>query len=142
MRFLFFLFFGFGCITVFWSQSLVGKWKTVDDATGKERAVVEISLEQGKLYGKVLKIYSNPGEPLDPVCVKCKDYRKDKKIMGMEIISGLRREKNKWVLEDGILDPEKGKLYDCKLWLKNKNILAVRGYIGFFYRTQYWYRTE
>jgi uncharacterized protein (DUF2147 family) len=38
-----------------------------------------------------------------------------------------------------ILDPESGKVYDCKLWLENGRLM-VRGYVAFFFRTQEWIR--
>ena len=44
--------------------------------------------------------------------------------------------------DDGeILDPKKGTVYDCKLWLEDGD-LQVRGYIAFFFRTQTWKRVE
>ena len=48
------------------------------------------------------------------------------------------------IFPDDILDPEKGKWYGCKLWLKDgdPNTLVVRGSIGPFYRTQYWYKVN
>ena len=36
-----------------------------------------------------------------------------------------------------ILDPEEGKVYTCKMWIEDGD-LKVRGYLGFFYRTQTW----
>ena len=60
--------------------------------------------------------------------------------MGLQIIDGLIPKKNQW--KDGeILDPNNGKTYDCKIWLEDKK-LQVRGYIGFFFRTQVWIRAE
>jgi uncharacterized protein (DUF2147 family) len=40
-----------------------------------------------------------------------------------------------------IMDPDNGKTYKCKLWLKS-DVLTVRGYIGFFHRTQQWFRVK
>ena len=40
--------------------------------------------------------------------------------------------------DDGeILDPENGKVYDCKIWVEDGK-LQVRGYVAFFFRTQTW----
>ena len=124
------------------AQSIVGKWKTIDDETGKVKSIVNIYLEGGELYGDILEIYPEPGDSKDPKCDKCTDYRKDKKIIGMQIITGLTKDGEEWKKDDGILDPKKGKIYDCKLWLEGNDKLAVRGYIGFFYRTQYWVRVK
>ena len=118
------------------AQSIVGKWKSIDDETGKPKSVVEIFEKNGKVYGKIIKLFRDPSEDQDPVCDKCEDDRKDKKIIGMEIIRDMEKDDSEW--EDGtIMDPKKGTVYDCKLWLEGGN-LKVRGYVLFIYRTQTW----
>jgi uncharacterized protein (DUF2147 family) len=119
-------------------QSIVGKWKTIDDNTGTERSVVEIYEKSGKLYGKIIKLYRNPGEDPDPICDDCTpdDPRYRKKIIGMEIIADMIKAGNEYD-QGSILDPESGKVYRCKLWLED-NDLKVRGYWGPFFRTQTW----
>ena len=126
------------------SQSVTGKWKTIDDETGKAKSIVELSIKDGKLYGKIVKLFVAEGDDKDPICTECEDYRKDKKIIGMTIVSGLEKDGNEWEGDDGILDPKKGSIYDCKIWVDedNSNILNVRGYIGFIYRTQEWHRIK
>jgi len=121
------------------AQSIVGKWKTIDDETGKEKSIIQVYEQKGKFYGKVLEVLDKK-RGNDPTCTKCTDYRKDKKIVGMVIIDGL--EKKGEVFSGGeILDPEKGKTYSCKLWVEDGN-LKVRGYWGMFYRTQTWYKAK
>ncbi|MGB1302378.1 MAG: DUF2147 domain-containing protein, partial [Pseudoalteromonas tetraodonis] len=46
--------------------------------------------------------------------------------------------------EDGeILDPNNGKTYSVRLTpQQNGEKLEVRGYVGFFYRNQYWLKVE
>lgn len=116
--------------------SPIGKWKTVDDNTGKTKSVVEVYEKGGKLFGKILDLI-DPDEP-DPKCEECDedDPRHMKPIVGLEIIRNMEKDDDKW--EDGdILDPENGKVYRCKLWVEDGN-LQVRGYIAFLYRTQTW----
>ena len=123
------------------AQSPVGKWKTIDDETGEEKSIVEFYMKDGQLYGKIAAII-NPDEP-DPKCEACPedDDRYMKSVMGMEIIRDLEKNGNEW--EDGtVLDPEKGKVYECKVWLEDENTLRLRGYVAFFYRTQTWYRVD
>lgn len=123
------------------AQDIFGKWKTIDDETGKEKSIVEIYKKDGKAYGKIIKLFRSPSEDQDPSCSKCPDDRKGKKIMGMEIIRDMQLDDDEW--EDGtILDPKTGKIYDCKLWVDedNPNQLNVRGYVAFFFRTQTWIR--
>jgi uncharacterized protein (DUF2147 family) len=126
--------------TIINAQSIVGKWKTIDDETGKPKSVVEIFLKDGKAYGKVIKLFREKGQNPDPLCDECTDSRKGQKVLGMTIITQMEQDDDEWA--DGeILDPNNGKIYDCKLWVEDGN-LKVRGYIAFFYRTQTWIRVE
>jgi len=122
------------------AQSIVGKWKTIDENTGEAKSVVDIFERGGKFYGKIVKIFleSDP----DPVCDKCDedDPRFRKKIIGMEILLDLERHGEEFS-EGTVLDPEDGKVYRCKLWLEGKD-LKIRGYWGPFYRTQTWVKTS
>jgi uncharacterized protein (DUF2147 family) len=114
-----------------------GRWKTFDEETGKMKSIVEITIKNGKLFGKIVEL--SPGADVNKVCTECTDHRKGAKILGMQIISGLEKEDSIWVGDDGILDPANGKLYDVKLWLEDDK-LQVRGYIAFLFRTQVWVR--
>lgn len=122
------------------AQSVEGTWKTIDDETGKAKSHVKIWKDSsGKLRGKIIKLL-NPSRP-NPTCDKCKGKLKGKPIEGMTIMWGLSKDDDEW--EDGtILDPKKGKTYDCKIWLEGKDKLKVRGYVAMFYRTQTWYRIK
>jgi uncharacterized protein (DUF2147 family) len=125
------------------AQKVTGTWKTIDDETGKPKSLVEISEKDGKLFGTIIKLFREEGEDPDPICDDCEDDRKDQKVIGMEIIRNMVKDGDEW--EDGtICDPKNGKVYDCKLWIDEDNPkqLNVRGYIAFFYRTQYWQKVD
>jgi len=120
------------------AQSVTGKWKTINDETGKARSIVDIYERDGKYYGKIIKLFREPDQNPDPICDECPedDPRYKKKIIGMEIIKDLEKEGDEYV--DGtVLKPDEGKIYKCKIWLEDNN-LKIRGYWGFFYRTQTW----
>lgn len=122
--------------TISLAQSISGKWVTVDDVTGKQRSVVEIYENQGKYFGKIVELFRGPGEEEDPVCEECEDHRKGQKIIGMEIISNMKKVGEE--LDGGeIMDPESGSIYKCKIWREGDE-LKVRGYLYFLYRTQTW----
>lgn len=125
-------------------KPITGDWKTIDDETKKPKSIVHIFITDGKMYGKITKLFREKGEVQDPICDKCTGYRKNQKINGMQIINGLKQNKEVWEGDNGILDPKNGKFYDCEIWLDkdNPDILNVRGYIGFVYRTQTWHRIE
>ena len=122
------------------AQSIIGRWKTIDDETGKAKSIVEIYMKNGKAYGKIIKLFRNSSQEQNPICDKCTDYRKDQKVIGMTIISAMEKDGDEW--EDGeILDPNNGKIYNCKLWVEDGK-LQVRGYVAFFYRTQTWLKVN
>jgi len=123
-------------------ETIVGRWQTIDDNTGDARSIVEILDREGKIFGKIIKIYPRPDRPPDPVCDKCstEDPRYNQKIIGMEIIRNMVKDGSEYSGGD-ILDPENGRVYRSKVWLEGKE-LKVRGYWGPFYRTQTWQRAE
>jgi uncharacterized protein (DUF2147 family) len=121
-----------------------GWWKTVDDKTGRVKSIVHITRGADTLSGKVEKLFRLPEEVQDPVCIKCSGERKEKRIVGMVIMWGLRSSGEGW---DGgsVLDPANGKVYSCKLSLsKDNQSLTVRGYLGISLlgRSQTWKRVS
>ena len=123
------------------SNSVIGKWKTIDDETGKPKSIVEIYENSGKIYGKVVDILD--AEKKKNLCTNCPGEDKNKPVMGLVIIKGLSKEGNEY--NGGkILDPVSGKTYKCFLALEGSDKLKVRGYIGLslFGRTQMWHRVK
>ena len=124
------------------AQSIVGKWKTIDDETGEEKSIVQIWLSSdGLYYGKIMKLFDE--SKAENVCDKCdpNDERYNQKVVGMKIIMKMKKTgDNEWT-EGTILDPNNGKVYRCKLFREGDNLM-VRGYIAFLYRTQTWLPVE
>ena len=128
-----------------WAQSTpAGVWKTIDDATGKEKSLVRIVETNGAYTGKIEKLL-DPDSPKDATCKECKDDRKDKPVVGMTIIRNVKANgEDKAVFDGGdILDPNHGKVYRVRLRpFDDGKKLEVRGYLGPFYRNQTWLRVE
>lgn len=142
---------GFFALLLVWPQlaiaqtsAPVGLWKTIDDATGKERSYVRIVEIDDELQGKVEKLFPFPGDDPENLCEKCKGELKDKPVVGMTILWGLKNEDGVW--KGGhIMDPDNGKTYRCKMTLsEDGRELNVRGFIGISLigRTQTWLRVE
>ncbi len=128
-------------ITGMQAQDVFGKWTTIDDNTGKARSTVEIFERDGKVYGKVVAI-TDP-EKRDRVCDQCSGDDRNRPILGLEILKGLKKSGDKY--EGGyITDPDNGKRYKCYIELEDDNTLKVRGFIGMALigRTQIWKRAE
>lgn len=121
------------------ANALVGKWTTIDDKTGKKRAVVQLSIQDGELQGTIVKVYRQKGD--QGICTKCPGQFKNKPVEGLTFLWGLKKNgKNSWA-GGHILDPKTGKTYHAKLSMQG-NKLYVRGYVGLSMlgRTQVWVR--
>ncbi|MFN0203350.1 MAG: DUF2147 domain-containing protein [Bacteroidia bacterium] len=140
--FSFFMLCFFACTSVL-AQTPIGRWKTIDDETGKPKSIMKIWEDKGKLYGVVEQLFREPNEDQDPICDKCTDYRKNKKIKGMILLSGLSKSGKEWS-GGTITDPNNGKTYSCYISMESPDKLKVRGYIGVsaLGRTQYWHRVK
>ncbi|WP_159016070.1 DUF2147 domain-containing protein [Cognatiluteimonas profundi] len=129
-------------LSAFAQNTPVGKWRTIDDKTGKVKSIVEIyETTDGTLAGKVVQVLDSDKGP-NPLCDACKGANHNKPITGMVIAWGLRHEGNTW--DDGrILDPKNGKVYSAKMTPVEQGAkLEVRGYMGFSLlgRSQTWVR--
>jgi len=122
------------------AQDIFGNWKTIDDETGKERSIVSIYEQDGKVFGKIVKI-SDPAKR-DKLCINCEGDDYNAPILGLVIIKDMEKVGDAYK-KGNITNPDDGEIYDCRLKLmENPNQLQVRGYIAFFYRTQYWVRAD
>ncbi len=126
----------FGVMTF---AQIEGKWKTIDDETKQAKSIVEIYKKGDQYYGKVSQLLIKPA---NPNCMECKDDRKNKPILGLEIIRGLKKEGNEFT-GGTITDPKTGKTYKCTI-KREGDKLNVRGYLGIsaFGRTQTWQKVN
>jgi uncharacterized protein (DUF2147 family) len=123
------------------ADDIVGNWLT----TGKEPAKIQIYKSGKMFYGKIVWL-QNPTDNGKP---KVDNNNPDKAkrsnpVIGSVILMGFKFDgNNEWKGGD-IYDPESGKTYSSYLFLKDKNTLKVRGYVGIslFGRTETWSRTD
>ena len=124
--------------------SPVGLWKTIDDESGKPKSLIRISENDGVLSGRIEKLFRAPDQDQDPKCVKCEGALKDQPIVGMTILTGLKKDGESYS-GGQIVDPANGKTYKSKLTVaEDGKKLNMRGYIGvpMLGRTQIWLRED
>lgn len=121
-----------------------GLWKTIDDNTGKARGLIRVTNVNGEFKGTIEKLYQAHDEDQDPKCDKCDGELRNKPVIGMTILTGLRQDGDDY--ENGkILDPESGRVYSSRAILdETGKKLEVRGYIGvsLIGRSQTWIRAD
>ncbi|GAB3245980.1 DUF2147 domain-containing protein [Chitinimonas naiadis] len=122
------------------TNSPVGSWKNISDKTKKVEAVIQIWEEGGELKGKLVKLF----DPKENICSACKGEKKNKPLVGLEIIWGVKKDGDEW--NGGkILDPDSGDVYSVKMQMaEGGQQLKVRGFMGFALlgRTQTWLRDQ
>jgi len=121
----------------------VGTWHTIDDNTKEIKSEIVITESGGIVSGKISKLLRKTADQ-NAKCTECSDDRKDKMMVGLEIIRGAKKADGKDVWEDGkILDPENGKNYTLRLTpVEGGKKLDVRGSIFGIGRTQTWVRVQ
>lgn len=130
--------------TVAWGQdeTPLGLWKSIDDLTNKPAALIRITEIDGKLQGRIEKIFPEPGESANPVCEECEGDLKNQPVVGMIILKGMHLAGDEYI-GGQILDPDSGKIYRCTMkMLDGGNKLIIRGYVGIplLGRSQVWVR--
>lgn len=113
--------------------SAIGYWKTIDDATGEAKSIVRVYEHNGKVYGRVMKVLTDPtakakisGSPL---------------IEGLDIIKDLKASKGGKLEGGKVLDPKNGRTYTCQIWLEDGKLI-MRGSLLGIGRKQTWLPTE
>jgi uncharacterized protein (DUF2147 family) len=112
-----------------------GLWKNIDDKTGAPRS--EIKIERSL----------RPDEDPAAKCTKCSGELKDRAIVGMAILTGLKVSADDPSIWEGgnILDPDSGSQYRARILIApGGKTLEMRGYLGapLFGRSQTWLRAE
>ncbi len=121
-----------------------GLWQTVSDRTGQPDGLVRIVEVDGEYIGTVVAVYSPPAPDAHPLCELCQGDLKNKPVVGMNILRGVRQSGSTYSTGQ-ILDPDEGQVYKCRIaLLDDGRKLEVRGYIGIplFGRSQTWVRKE
>ena len=124
-------------------MSPVGTWNTIEDKTKEIKSEIVIAEAAGVLSGKISKLLRKEADQ-KALCTECSDDRKDKPLIGLEIIRGAKKAEGKDVWESGkILDPENGKNYTLRLTpIEGGKKLEVRGSVFGIGRTQTWVRVQ
>ncbi len=121
-------------------KGIVGQWRVVDLKTDEDKKVMEIWEKEGEYFARIIELVGVTSEEANAsVCKKCSDKRKGQKLLGMEIISNMKKGEEKYT-EGEIMDLIKGKIYKCALWLENEDRLKVRTLVPIIFKDEVWFR--
>jgi uncharacterized protein (DUF2147 family) len=122
------------------ASSPLGKWKTLDDQTGKAMTITEVyATKNGTLSAKIIE---NLGLPA--TCADCGGQYKGKPIIGMITLWNLKANKDgTWGGGNGY-KPSEDRSFNAKSvqLLDGGNKLEVKGCVAFICRTATWVRVN
>ena len=125
-----------GASLVLAAQSPVGKWKTLDEKSGKVTSEIEIYEQSGKLFGKIVALPEpNDKQGKPKICTACNGTDKDKPILGLVILRDFSFTGDRY--KGTVVNPNDGQLHTVEIWVEDGK-LRLRGYVGFFYQTRTW----
>lgn len=117
------------------------RWQTIDDKTGKPKAIIIFSKQPNGTYtGKIQSMYD---AAQGKSCTTCTGPYKNKQLINVPVVQNLK-EVSAGVYEGGtIIDPKTGSSYRLKGTLQG-NKLSLRAYVGISLagRNQTWNRVK
>jgi uncharacterized protein (DUF2147 family) len=123
------------------TDAIVGVWLNKD-----KDAKIQIYKKGNEYFGKIVWLLN----PKDESGVDKKDKEnpedklKSRQIFGLEILKDFKYNSGDKQWDGGkIYDPKSGKTYSCKITIKDKSSINVRGFIGvsLLGRTDIWTKT-
>lgn len=114
-----------------------GRWRTLDDETGKPMSIVEVSTAGGTLNAKVVETLNEPNAK----CTQCSGADKNKPVVGMRVLWDLKQQDGVWGGGSGF-KPSTGDSFKAKSVKPSADgrTLEVTGCKLMFCRTAKWER--
>lgn len=118
-----------------------GFWQQADDQ-GKVGGWFYFEQVKDHYEGRIVKMFSKPGEKVYETCTACPGDQKNAAMLGLTLVKGMHRDGLKYT--DGtIMDPRNGSVYSAQMELSpDGQKLSVRGFLGLpmLGETQVWTR--
>lgn len=120
----------------------VGNWIKLDPITKEPGAIIQITESaDDTLTGKVTKIFDPANNKT--TCTDCPEAFKNKPIIGMEVLWGVKQASDYTWTEGHLLSPKRGKVFSCNVTLSHDGqTLTIRVYSmsALLGHTENWYR--
>jgi hypothetical protein len=116
-----------------------GRWRTLDDETGKAMSIVEVSTAGGTLNARVVETLDEP----DAKCTKCSGADRNKPVVGMRVLWDLKKKDGVWGGGSGF-KPSSGDSFKARSVKQSADgqTLEVTGCKLMFCRTAKWERAS
>ena len=125
---------------VYAADDIGGFWKSLDD-DGQPQCVFGIYEHEGIYYGRIIGTYNEEGQMADTIYKpsgRAAGIPGNPHTCGLDIVYDLQDSGPHFTGK--ILDPSKGKIYNCEMWREN-DYLVLRGKLFIFGKNIKWYPT-
>lgn len=123
---------------LFAAEDIGGFWKNLDD-DGKPQCVFGVYEHEGVYYGRIIGTYDDDGQMNDTIYKpnsRAEGLAGKPHTCGLDILYGLYDSGISF--KGKIVDPTKGNIYNCEVWLQNAQLI-VRGKVLMFGKNITWY---
>lgn len=113
-------------------NELAGLWQEYDENTENLEALIRIEkLFDDSYEGKIEKIFPDTVENSALLCTRCTGSLRNHPLLGLRILSGMKRKDLKHFEEGEILDTDDGKTYLCHIRLaEDGNTIEITSYVN------------
>lgn len=129
-----------------WAGDMTGLWQEYDDDTGKVNALIRINKSADGTYeGVVEKVLVKPVNNSELLCNKCAGELHNRPLLGLRILSGMKRKTDNVFDSGEVLDPDDGRIYPCRIEvMEDGNSLQVTGYLALAWvgQSEVWVRAK
>jgi len=135
------LFLWISCLgTALWAdEAISGFWVIRDEDTLAPQTIVAVYEHASRYYGRIMVTF-NEGKLQDSIenpRVKAPGVVGQPYYSGMDIIWDLVKKGEKYI-NGNVIDPQKGIVYDAKMWREGDNLI-LRGEVLFFGKNMTWF---
>jgi uncharacterized protein (DUF2147 family) len=129
-----------------WSAELTGLWEEYNDDTGNVDALIRIKKLPDNTYeGTIEKILHSADDNPALICKPCQGSLRNQPLLGLRILSGMKRVDTENYAGGEVLDPDDGKTYQCRTRLsEDGNTIQVTGYLSPYWigQSEIWRRAK
>ncbi len=123
------------------AEDITGLWKSLKD-NGEPQCIFGVYEHAGSYYGKIIGTYDDAGILADTIYKpigRADGVVGNPHTCGLDILYDLQDSGISF--KGKIMDPLKGNVYNCELWLQNGNLI-VRGKVLMFGKNITWHPTH
>ncbi len=120
------------------AKSITGFWRSINEVSGLTQCIIAVYEYDGLCYGRIVGTCNTEGKVVDTIYApkgRAPGINGTPFYAGLDLVWNLYKKGSRY--KGKIVDPEKGRIYDAKLWVEEGNLI-VRGELLIFGKSVTW----